>query len=99
MAKKRGFLDGYKTHDGPLGSPSEWREAFFERMGIDEALEILGDNDPLTLFGLKSNATWDEVVKAYRRKAKECHPDKGGTKEMMQKVNAAFEVLEARMKK
>ena len=50
-----------------------------------EAISILGNPDP----GKES------VFKAYRRKAKEYHPDLGGNLELMVLVNLAFEVLEA----
>lgn len=95
---KRGFLDGYKTYDTSqgFGSRAEWKAAFFERLGIDKALEVLGEDDPLVLFGLTATATWADVDKAYRKLAFKHHPDHGGTKEAMQKVNAAYEVLEKR---
>ena len=95
--KKKGFLDGYKTYEGSRGSSSEWRDAFFDRIGYDNAIEVLGEYDPLTLFKLNSNATWEEVQKAYRKEAKAAHPDRGGSLELMKKLNAAYEILEKRM--
>lgn len=50
-----------------------------------EAISILGNPNPGK----------DSVVKAYRLKAKEYHPDLGGDLELMKVVNIAFEVLEA----
>ena len=37
-AKKKGFLKGYKTYDASAGhgDTTEWRQAFSERMGLDE---------------------------------------------------------------
>jgi hypothetical protein len=96
--KKRGFLD-YETYEGPRGSAAEWRGTFFDRMGFDKAVEILGSDDPMVVFGLKGDATWSDVVKMYRKLAVKYHPDKGGDVEAMKKVNAAYEVLEARFKK
>jgi len=95
---KKGFLDGYKTYDTSqgFGSRTEWKNAFFERLGFEKAVEVLGDDDPLVLFGLTAQAVWNDVLLAYRKLAMQHHPDKGGTKEMMQKINAAFEVLERR---
>jgi hypothetical protein len=98
--KKVGFMDRYKIQDGPWGSPDEWRGAFFERMGIDKALETLGANDPLAWFDLKANALWSDVVTAYRKAALKYHPDRnGGDDSLMKKTNAAYEVLEARFGK
>ena len=95
--KKKGFLDGYKTYEGERGNSAEWRDAFFERIGYENAVEVLGESDPLTLFKLASNASWDEVQKAYRKEAKTAHPDRGGSTELMKRLNAAYEVLEKRM--
>lgn len=96
--KKRGFLD-YEQYEGPRGNPAEWRGEFFDRMGFDKAVEILGSDDPMVVFGLDGSATWSDVVKVYRKLAIKHHPDKGGDVELMKKINAAYEVLEARFKK
>jgi len=96
---KKGFLEGYEQYEGPRGSASEWRGDFFDRMGFDKAVEILGSDDPMVVFGLKGDSTWADVVKMYRKLAIKHHPDKGGDVESMKKINAAYEVLEARFKK
>lgn len=98
---KRGFMDGYKTYDTSkgYGSKSQWQNEFFERLGVEKATEALGPNDPLTLLGLDATATWAMVQKAYRNNAAKYHPDRNSAKdaeEMMKKINAAYEVLEAR---
>jgi len=33
------------------------------------------------ILGVESNATSDEIKKAYRKRAMQCHPDKGGDQE------------------
>jgi hypothetical protein len=45
---KKGFLDGYRTYDagGGHGGPAEWRRAFAERLGLDEARATLGRGRP-----------------------------------------------------
>jgi len=103
--KKRGFLDGYKTYDTSQGhgSPSEWKDSFRTRMGLDEANTILGDDDPLVVLELVAipNAnllrsfTAREIKKAYLRMAHRWHPDrnKGNETEaeaMFKKVQAAY---------
>ena len=101
---KRGFLDGYKTYDPSTegyGSPLEWRDAFFERLGLDKANEVLGADDPLILLGITSpKPTWEEITNKFRRLILSCHPDRNPDSaeaaEKAKKVIAAFEVLEAR---
>jgi hypothetical protein len=53
-------------------------------MSKDEALSVLG---------LKSGATEDEVKSAHKRLMKEFHPDKGGSDYLAAKINAAKDVL------
>ena len=45
------------------------------------------------VLGLDRNATPDDVKKAYRKLAREHHPDKGGDPEKFKKVQEAYEVL------
>jgi hypothetical protein len=42
---------------------------------------------------MKSNPTQAEIRRAYRKKAKENHPDKGGDKETMKSINSARDIL------
>lgn len=46
--------------------------------------------DPYATLRLKSTASKEETVAAYRIKAKENHPDRGGSNEKMAEINAAF---------
>ena len=50
-------------------------------------------SDPYGALGLQRGATEDEVKKAYRKLAREHHPDKGGDAEKFKKVQEAYEVL------
>lgn len=108
MAKpKRSFADikaSYKTYDPKVegfGNPDDWREAFKERMGLEEAQRVVGSKKPRDILNLGVACTWEEVVKAYRKKMLEVHPDRrvnsGLTEEEATKktkeVNAAFAVL------
>ena len=45
------------------------------------------------VLGLTKDASQDEVKKAYRKLAREHHPDKGGDPEKFKKVQEAYEVL------
>lgn len=46
-----------------------------------------------SVLGVSPGASQDEIKKAYRKKAMEHHPDKGGDEEQFKKVTEAYEVL------
>ena len=54
-------------------------------------------NDPHQLLGVSSNATPEEIKQAYRRKAKECHPDlhpnDPNAARKMNELNEAYDML------
>ncbi len=45
------------------------------------------------LLGISSSATWEEVERAYRTKAKKHHPDHGGDEDAMRALNEAYNML------
>lgn len=53
--------------------------------------------DPYDVLGVSRGANMDEIKRAYRKKAKECHPDlhpdDPHAKERMQEVNEAYDML------
>lgn len=49
--------------------------------------------NPYETLGLARTATADEVKQAYRRRASETHPDKGGNADEFRRVQDAYEVL------
>jgi hypothetical protein len=51
--------------------------------------------DPYGVLGLPPTATPDEVAAAYRRLAKEWHPDRGGGDQRMAEINSAYDLLRA----
>jgi curved DNA-binding protein CbpA len=51
------------------------------------------DEDLYRRLGISSTATYDEVRRAYRARARECHPDMGGTPEDMRSLNEAYDTL------
>lgn len=72
-----------------FGSADSWLDSFRVRMSLDEAVEILGDDDPLTILGLLASPTIDEIKKAYRKAAMKWHPDmnKGNEAEATKQFN------------
>ena len=52
-----------------------------------------GQIDPYKILGVSTDATYDEVRKAYRRAATKYHPDAGGDAWAFQQVQQAFVLL------
>jgi curved DNA-binding protein CbpA len=46
-----------------------------------------------SILGISESATLAEIKTAYREKTKLLHPDKGGSKELFQLINAAWQTL------
>lgn len=96
---KRPFMPKYKTYDDSAGRGSayEWKSAFHQRMGLDEARRVVGDKSSRAILGVTVGASWVEVKSAYRRMARRYHPDvcqEPDAEAKMKDVNAAYEVLE-----
>jgi hypothetical protein len=63
------------------------RKSFF----FEEDLEAECEN--YSILGLKRSASQEDIKNAFRQKAKETHPDKGGDPEEFKKVREAYECL------
>ena len=73
------------------------------RRMLDEQIKILNEQakspsqddamNPFIILGVEMNATKEEVDKAYKEKAHEMHPDKGGNDRDMMMLNAAYQAI------
>ena len=55
-------------------------------------------SEAFAIFNLSTHATTQEIKHAYRRKAKEVHPDVGGSEQAFKALNAAYELALAHAK-
>jgi hypothetical protein len=106
---RRTFADiraSYKQYDPEVegyGDARQWNEAFFERMGFEEAQRVIAEKgtSPRAILGVGRSATWEDIRKAYRSKMVANHPDRvsetGMTVEQANAIcrdlNAAYAVL------
>lgn len=68
------LMGRYKQYDPSVegfGSVSQWREAWEQTMGVEQAQDVLGDDNPLTILGLTKTPTRAILKSAYRKKVME----------------------------
>ncbi|MDX2139579.1 MAG: J domain-containing protein [Chloroflexota bacterium] len=99
----------FQAQYGKVGQDDEfhfdWESAFRDAGSVGNSGYKVVDSSPYTLLGVNVGATLDEVKSAYRRKARENHPDlhpparrQEYTAKMIE-INAAFEAIKKRLEK
>ncbi|HUQ37800.1 MAG TPA: DnaJ domain-containing protein [Aestuariivirga sp.] len=72
----------------------EWRETW---IGTDKARQAgtgaMSRDEALSVLGLKSGATNEDIKNAHRRLMKDFHPDRGGSDYLAAKINQAKDIL------
>lgn len=60
----------------------------------------MSEKDYYSILGIERNSTVDEIKKAFRKKALECHPDKNnGDDTLFKEINEAYETLSDQQKR
>ena len=77
----------YGTYKGERGNPDQWRGTFEE---IWDGKPLPKEEDAWGILGVKKTDTFDVIRAAFKKLIQVHHPDKGGTKEMAQKILAAY---------
>jgi DnaJ-like protein len=76
---------------GPSSTRPNGREHVSARSGLHVS------DDDLRTLGLSRGASWSEVSKAFRKKARDAHPDVGGDAARMVAINQAYQRLREAM--
>ncbi len=102
MAKSWADIDAKRKRYNPevegYGNAHQWTSAFYERMGVKEAEQVLYGNkkSPRQILGVEINATWEEISKAFRKLALATHPDRISITGMtVEAATEAFKVVSA----
>ena len=85
----------YGTYEGARGTKEDWAEAFRQRFTKEQIEAIIGSESPWAILGLEPGATPEAIKAAFRRLARETHPDlnPGIDRAAFQRVQAAYETL------
>lgn len=98
-ASRESFRDGRTAGTGPRGERGRQRRARGDQRSTESGqfADGVADDRPrpedYRVLDLEPGASGDAVKQAYREKARELHPDRGGDAEAFSRVNEAYERL------
>ena len=102
MAKSWADIDRKRKRYNPevegYGNTHQWTSAFYERMGVKEAEQVLYGNQksPRQILGVDIHASWEEISKAFRKLALATHPDRISITGMtVEAATEAFKIVSA----
>lgn len=78
-------------------APPEPKKKRATREGSEPVARTAPPRSAWSVLGLSAGASMAEVKRAYRKRALETHPDRGGTAEAFSEVQRAYERLAARL--
>lgn len=89
------FAGEWRRRHGRKGKDRVRREKLFAEFLARHKAELRSERiaSSYATFGLAPPVTPDQVKAAFRRKARECHPDHGGSTAAMAEVNGAYRTL------
>lgn len=88
-----------KMRTRPLRNPGEQLVSESTRSKLERFLGALDAADPYRTLGMSPNAEPAQLRARYRELAMAAHPDRGGSAERMQEINAAWERVQAHQAK
>lgn len=68
-------------------------DSFIKKLQGESTVSYDPSLDPYKILGVEMTATREEIDKAFKKKAWETHPDRGGSNEEMIRVNAAYQAI------
>ena len=83
------YLDEANLHKADSEEVEGMLERFWERFAANDEL-----HDALAVLGLEAPVDFVTVKRRYRELTMKHHPDRGGSKEMIQQLNTALDVLQ-----
>lgn len=83
----------YGTYEGERGSPQQWAKAFDFAWDKGTAIKIVNDDSPWGILGIPVDSPLSVIKTAFRKLILINHPDKGGDKEVCQKIISAYVIL------